>query len=220
MQHSLEEGFIEPGETCIDPFGGVSLGALPCLLHGINIVHCELEPKFHELAKANLAPCLKDPKTPSLTCEKGTNSMQDTQQETQQDTQWLAQLHLGDKVIVMLRNGATCGGQVARMTTTQILLFDRPGATRYSRRTGWAIGGSLYDKSYLCPWTPEAQEAVDRHAAQQWLRLTMRSIPNTAFAQLSLTQCQHLKQVLADYGLIEQTKGPTMQQEVICPGGE
>ena len=148
------------------------------------------------------------------------DTQQDTQQEAQQDTQWLAQLHLGDKVIVRLSNGAMRGGQIARMTTTQILLFNRPGATRYSRRTGWAIGGSIYDKSSLCPWTPEAQEAVDRHAAQQWLRLTMRSIPSAAVAKLSLTQCQHLKQLLTDYGLIEQTKGTTMQQEVICPGGE
>ena len=134
------------------------------------------------------------------------DTQQDTHQETQQKPQWLAQLHLGDKVIVMLRNGATCGGQVARMTTTQILLFDRPGATRYSRRTGWAIGGSTYDKSSLCPWTPRAQEAVDRHAAQQWLRLTMRSIPSAAVAKLSLAQCQHLKQLLADSGLIEPAK--------------
>lgn len=55
VHHALEEGFIQAGDTCIDPFGGVSLGALPCLLYGINVVHCELEPKFHALAQANVA---------------------------------------------------------------------------------------------------------------------------------------------------------------------
>ena len=39
----------------LDPFAGVCLGSLPCLLHGVNWLGCELEERFIELGRANLA---------------------------------------------------------------------------------------------------------------------------------------------------------------------
>jgi len=50
VAHALEEGWLWPGATCLDPFGGVALGALPCLLQGIHWVGCELEGRFQALA--------------------------------------------------------------------------------------------------------------------------------------------------------------------------
>ena len=54
-QHAREEGWLVPGAWILDPFSGVSLGAHDALLQGYNVVHCELEPRFHELAQANVA---------------------------------------------------------------------------------------------------------------------------------------------------------------------
>lgn len=56
IQHALDEGWIEPGATVLDPFAGVALGALSCLLHSINWIGAELEPRFAiELGPQNLA---------------------------------------------------------------------------------------------------------------------------------------------------------------------
>ena len=55
VKHALEEGFIRSGDRVLDCFAGVSLSALPCLLHGINYVGVELESRFIELGRANLA---------------------------------------------------------------------------------------------------------------------------------------------------------------------
>jgi hypothetical protein len=52
--HAKAEGWVQPGCWILDPFGGVSLGAHDALLQGYNVLHCELEPRFHELAKQNL----------------------------------------------------------------------------------------------------------------------------------------------------------------------
>ena len=55
VEHALAEGWLKIGDTVVDPFGGVALGALPLLLHGIHYVGCELESRFVELGRANLA---------------------------------------------------------------------------------------------------------------------------------------------------------------------
>jgi hypothetical protein len=55
-QHALQEGWLVAGEsTVVDCFGGVSLGALDAALAGVRHISIELEPKFHELAQANIA---------------------------------------------------------------------------------------------------------------------------------------------------------------------
>ena len=53
-QHVREEGWLHAGDWILDPFSGVSLGAYDALLTGYNVLHCELEPRFHELAKEDL----------------------------------------------------------------------------------------------------------------------------------------------------------------------
>ena len=50
IQHALDEGFLNAGETVLDCFGGVGLGGLPCALQGIRHVAVELEPRFCALA--------------------------------------------------------------------------------------------------------------------------------------------------------------------------
>ncbi len=50
---------------------------------------------------------------------------------------WLAELKVGDKVIVSGRNGEQIR-KIERFTKTQIVLKDV--ASRYSRLTGYAIG--------------------------------------------------------------------------------
>ena len=53
--HALAEGWLEPGDTVADPFGGVALGALDAMWDGLNWVGVELEPKFVTLGQQNLA---------------------------------------------------------------------------------------------------------------------------------------------------------------------
>ena len=54
-QHAKDEGWIGQGDIVLDPFGGVSLGALDALLMGCTHISVELEEKFHLLAQRNVA---------------------------------------------------------------------------------------------------------------------------------------------------------------------
>lgn len=45
-EYCLEQGYLRPGSTVVDPFGGVGLGALYALANGINWIGVELEEKF------------------------------------------------------------------------------------------------------------------------------------------------------------------------------
>jgi DNA methylase len=49
-QHLLTEGLLAPGDTVLDPFGGVGLGGLDAALSGIRWLGVELEPRFCALA--------------------------------------------------------------------------------------------------------------------------------------------------------------------------
>ena len=53
-QHAVDEGWLQEGDTVLDPFGGVALGAWPCLRMGINWVALELEEKFVALGNQNI----------------------------------------------------------------------------------------------------------------------------------------------------------------------
>lgn len=44
--HLAEEGWVHPGDRVIDPFGGVALGALDAMRHGLSWVGVELEKRF------------------------------------------------------------------------------------------------------------------------------------------------------------------------------
>lgn len=51
--HAIEEGWLHEGSIVCDPFGGVGLGALEAMRHGMVWVGVELEPRFATLAQAN-----------------------------------------------------------------------------------------------------------------------------------------------------------------------
>ena len=59
-EHLRDEGWIEPGSTVIDPFGGVALGALHAMLAGLNWYGVELEERFWKLGNANIEKWQKD----------------------------------------------------------------------------------------------------------------------------------------------------------------
>jgi len=53
-QHAKDEGWIKSGDCCLDPFGGVALGGLDAIQHGLNWKGVELEQKFVDLGKQNI----------------------------------------------------------------------------------------------------------------------------------------------------------------------
>jgi len=53
-EHAMEEGWLEPGMTVLDPFFGIGGFAFHALVAGLNIVGFELEPRFVELANQNI----------------------------------------------------------------------------------------------------------------------------------------------------------------------
>ena len=53
-RHLLERGYVRPGQTVLDPFAGVGLGALDAMTYGLAWIGCELEPRFVALAQQNL----------------------------------------------------------------------------------------------------------------------------------------------------------------------
>jgi hypothetical protein len=54
-QHVIDCGWIKPGDHVVDPFGGVALGGLDALRHGLHWIGCELEEKFVGLGNQNIA---------------------------------------------------------------------------------------------------------------------------------------------------------------------
>jgi len=53
-KHLLLEGYIKPGDTVMDPFGGVALGALDAMRNGLHWWGNELEEKFVKLGNQNI----------------------------------------------------------------------------------------------------------------------------------------------------------------------
>lgn len=54
-EHMLAEGWLKDGDLVIDPFGGVALGALEAMRHGLRWRGVELEAKFSQLGNENIA---------------------------------------------------------------------------------------------------------------------------------------------------------------------
>lgn len=52
--HMVEEGWLRIGDSVVDPFGGVAMGALEAMRHGLNWTGIELELKFVELGGKNI----------------------------------------------------------------------------------------------------------------------------------------------------------------------
>lgn len=55
IQHLVRQSYVSRGQVVLDPFGGVALGALPCMAYGLSYVGVELEPRFHATGLENLA---------------------------------------------------------------------------------------------------------------------------------------------------------------------
>lgn len=51
IDHVMEEGWVKPGDHCIDPFGGIATGAYACVTRGLRWTGCELEEHFHNLGQ-------------------------------------------------------------------------------------------------------------------------------------------------------------------------
>jgi hypothetical protein len=54
-QHCIEQGWLKPGDVCLDVFGGVALGALDAQRLGLTWIGIELEEKFVKLGNQNIA---------------------------------------------------------------------------------------------------------------------------------------------------------------------
>jgi hypothetical protein len=52
--HIKSEGWVNPGEIILDPFGGVALGAMDAMRLGLKWRGIELEPRFFELGNLNI----------------------------------------------------------------------------------------------------------------------------------------------------------------------
>lgn len=52
--HLIEEGLLKPGDTVLDPFGGVALGGFNAMRLGLHWVGMELEEKFFTLGNGNI----------------------------------------------------------------------------------------------------------------------------------------------------------------------
>ena len=54
--HLLNQGYLRPGDTVLDPFGGVALGAWPAQRRGIHWCGVELESHFVNLRPSQSRP--------------------------------------------------------------------------------------------------------------------------------------------------------------------
>jgi hypothetical protein len=59
-QHMLERGYLSPGDSVIDPFGGVGLGGLDAMTLGLHFTGVELEERFCLLGNANIDKWRRD----------------------------------------------------------------------------------------------------------------------------------------------------------------
>lgn len=58
--HMIERGYIAPGDSVVDPFGGIAAGAYDALLFGLHWVGVELEERFCLLGNANIDKYRRD----------------------------------------------------------------------------------------------------------------------------------------------------------------
>lgn len=60
LRHMLERGYIQPGDSLLDPFGGIGSGGYYAMLLGLHWTGVELEPRFVELGNRNIAKWQRD----------------------------------------------------------------------------------------------------------------------------------------------------------------
>ena len=54
IEHGFKQGWWAKGDLIGDPFGGIGSTAIVGAYHHLKVISCELEPRFHALALANL----------------------------------------------------------------------------------------------------------------------------------------------------------------------
>ncbi len=60
LRHMLERGYIQPGDSLLDPFGGIGSGGYYAMLLGLHWTGVELEPRFVELGQRNFDKWRRD----------------------------------------------------------------------------------------------------------------------------------------------------------------
>jgi len=58
--HMLEENWVTAGDAVVDPFGGVALGALEAMRHGLHWTGVELEERFHKIGNDNIQKWMRE----------------------------------------------------------------------------------------------------------------------------------------------------------------
>ena len=53
-EHTTAEGWLQPGDHVVDPFGGVALGGLDAMRLGLHWTGVELEPRFWKIGQENI----------------------------------------------------------------------------------------------------------------------------------------------------------------------
>ena len=76
---------------------------------------------------------------------------------------WLDSLKVGDKVGVQ-RGRENMSTTVERITATLVVTK----AGRFNRKTGFLVGGSMYDHSKLVEWTDEYKEKAVKYERKKW----------------------------------------------------
>lgn len=61
--HMLEENWVQAGDAVVDPFGGVALGALEAMRHGLNWTGIELEERFYKIGNNNINKWMSEYRT-------------------------------------------------------------------------------------------------------------------------------------------------------------
>lgn len=119
------------------------------------------------------------------------------------ETNWMGQLTVGDKVIVSTINGTDAVHSVHRCLPTQIVIATKHGEIRFSKKHGHKMGEDHWDTSSLMPWTLEAQDEILRQQALRHLWRQVKAIELKHIQKLSRLQCAELKNVLDDFGLLQ-----------------
>ena len=122
------------------------------------------------------------------------------------DTSWLNQLKVEEKVILHSRYDERIV-RVVTVTKTQIVILDGKTKIRYSRKSGWQIGVSVYDGNFLSPYTEEDGERIRLRHAQNRVYASCRRTVGASFAALTMEQCADVLACFRRVGLIDDAHG-------------
>ena len=118
------------------------------------------------------------------------------------DTAWLTRLKAGDAVIVCSHYGDRIV-RVTRTTPTRLVIIDGATQIPYSRKNGWKIGATVFQGSFLKPYTDEDGKRVRLRQAQNTVYAFCRRSIKARFAALTMEQCAEVLACLRRVGLID-----------------